>query len=66
MMISEGGIFLSASSLNNIYMEIKKSLITKLKNRNIHTAALSAVKFIFDSRNALGKLGKDSPKVERL
>jgi len=27
---------------------------------------LNAAKFIFDSRNALGKLGKDSPKVERL
>ena len=27
---------------------------------------LNAAKFIFDSRNALGKLGMDSPKVERL
>jgi UDP-N-acetyl-D-glucosamine dehydrogenase len=27
---------------------------------------LKAAKFIFDSRNALGKLGKDNPKVERL
>jgi UDP-N-acetyl-D-glucosamine dehydrogenase len=27
---------------------------------------LDAAKFIFDSRNALGKMGKDSPKVARL
>jgi UDP-N-acetyl-D-glucosamine dehydrogenase len=27
---------------------------------------LDAAKFIFDSRNALGKMGKDSPKVVRL
>jgi UDP-N-acetyl-D-glucosamine dehydrogenase len=31
-----------------------------------YPAILKAAKFIFDSRNALGKLGKDSPKVERL
>ena len=31
-----------------------------------YRAILSASKFIFDSRNALGKMGKDSPKVERL
>jgi UDP-N-acetyl-D-glucosamine dehydrogenase len=31
-----------------------------------YKAILKAAKFIFDSRNALGKLGKDSPKVERL
>ncbi len=31
-----------------------------------YQAILNAAKFIFDSRNALGKLGKDSPKVERL
>jgi len=31
-----------------------------------YPAILHAAKFIFDSRNALGKLGKDSPKVERL
>jgi UDP-N-acetyl-D-glucosamine dehydrogenase len=31
-----------------------------------YKAILDAAKFIFDSRNALGKLGKDSPKVERL
>ena len=31
-----------------------------------YKAILQAAKFIFDSRNALGKLGKDSPKVERL
>jgi UDP-N-acetyl-D-glucosamine dehydrogenase len=31
-----------------------------------YQAILKAAKFIFDSRNALGKLGKDSPKVERL
>ena len=27
---------------------------------------LEGAKFIFDSRNALGKMGKDNPKVERL
>ncbi|HEX7621784.1 MAG TPA: nucleotide sugar dehydrogenase [Anaerolineales bacterium] len=31
-----------------------------------YKAILKAAKFIFDSRNALGKLGKDNPKVERL
>ncbi len=31
-----------------------------------YKAILKAAKFIFDSRNALGKLGKESPKVERL
>jgi UDP-N-acetyl-D-mannosaminuronate dehydrogenase len=29
-------------------------------------AILDAAKFIFDSRNALGELGKNNPKVERL
>lgn len=31
-----------------------------------YKAILKAAKFIFDSRNALGKLGKGNPKVERL
>ncbi len=31
-----------------------------------YAAILEAAKFIFDSRNALGKAGKDSPKVVRL
>jgi UDP-N-acetyl-D-glucosamine dehydrogenase len=31
-----------------------------------YKAILDGAKFIFDSRNALGKLGKDNPKVERL
>ena len=31
-----------------------------------YQAILDAAKFIFDSRNALGKLGKNSPKVVRL
>jgi UDP-N-acetyl-D-mannosaminuronate dehydrogenase len=31
-----------------------------------YQSILNAAKFIFDSRNALGKLGKESPKVERL
>ena len=31
-----------------------------------YPAILEAAKFIFDSRNALGDLGKNSPKVERL
>jgi UDP-N-acetyl-D-glucosamine dehydrogenase len=31
-----------------------------------YKAILQAAKFIFDSRNALGKMGKDSPKVVRL
>jgi len=31
-----------------------------------YPAILGAAKFIFDSRNALGDLGKNSPKVERL
>ncbi len=31
-----------------------------------YPAILEAAKFVFDSRNALGKLGKDNPKVVRL
>ena len=31
-----------------------------------YKAILAEAKFIFDSRNALGKMGKESPKVERL
>ena len=31
-----------------------------------YKAILKEARFIFDSRNALGKLGKDNPKVERL
>ena len=31
-----------------------------------YKAILDAAKFIFDSRNALGKMGKDNPKVVRL
>jgi UDP-N-acetyl-D-glucosamine dehydrogenase len=31
-----------------------------------YKAILESAKFIFDSRNALGKMGKDSPKVVRL
>jgi UDP-N-acetyl-D-glucosamine dehydrogenase len=31
-----------------------------------YKSILAESKFIFDTRNALGKLGKDNPKVERL
>jgi UDP-N-acetyl-D-glucosamine dehydrogenase len=31
-----------------------------------YKAILKEAKFIFDSRNALGKLGKNNPKVDRL
>jgi UDP-N-acetyl-D-glucosamine dehydrogenase len=31
-----------------------------------YPAILEAAKFIFDSRNALGKTGKNNPKVARL
>jgi UDP-N-acetyl-D-glucosamine dehydrogenase len=31
-----------------------------------YEAILDAAQFVFDSRNALGKLGKDNPKVVRL
>ncbi len=31
-----------------------------------YAAILDAARFIFDTRNALGELGKDNPKVERL
>jgi UDP-N-acetyl-D-glucosamine dehydrogenase len=31
-----------------------------------YKAILAEAKFIFDTRNALGKMGKDNPKVERL
>jgi nucleotide sugar dehydrogenase len=43
-------------------------VIVAVTNHKVYDykAILKAAKFIFDSRNALGKLGKDSPKVERL
>jgi UDP-N-acetyl-D-mannosaminuronate dehydrogenase len=31
-----------------------------------YPAILAGAKFVFDSRNALGKLARDNPKVERL
>lgn len=40
-------------------------IVTNHKDYN-YEAILKTAKFIFDSRNALGKLGKDHPKVARL
>jgi UDP-N-acetyl-D-glucosamine dehydrogenase len=40
-------------------------IVTNHKIYN-YEAILQSAKFIFDSRNALGKMGKDSPKVARL
>ena len=40
-------------------------IITNHSNYD-YAAILEAASFIFDTRNALGKLGKDNPKVERL
>jgi UDP-N-acetyl-D-glucosamine dehydrogenase len=40
-------------------------IVTNHKGYDYKTI-LAEAKFIFDTRNALGKLGKDSPKVERL
>jgi UDP-N-acetyl-D-glucosamine dehydrogenase len=31
-----------------------------------YAAIVDAAEFVFDTRNALGKLAKDNPKVERL
>jgi len=31
-----------------------------------YAAILKSARFIFDTRNALGRLAKDNPKVERL
>jgi UDP-N-acetyl-D-glucosamine dehydrogenase len=43
-------------------------LVVEVTNHKVYDypAILQAARFIFDSRNALGKLGKDNPKVERL
>jgi UDP-N-acetyl-D-glucosamine dehydrogenase len=43
-------------------------LVVIVTNHKVYDypAILDAAKFIFDSRNALGKLGKENPKVERL
>jgi UDP-N-acetyl-D-glucosamine dehydrogenase len=43
-------------------------VVVAVTNHKIYDykAILKAAKFIFDSRNALGKLGKGNPKVERL
>jgi UDP-N-acetyl-D-glucosamine dehydrogenase len=43
-------------------------IVVAVTNHKIYNyeAILEAAKFIFDSRNALGRLGKDNPKVERL
>jgi len=37
-------------------------------NHNVYDyeSIVEAAKFVFDSRNALGKLAKNNPKVERL
>jgi UDP-N-acetyl-D-glucosamine dehydrogenase len=40
-------------------------VITDHKSYN-YDVIVEAAKFVFDSRNALGKLAKDNPKVERL
>jgi UDP-N-acetyl-D-glucosamine dehydrogenase len=40
-------------------------IITNHSSYN-YQAILKEAKFIFDSRNALGKLGKNNPKVVRL
>jgi UDP-N-acetyl-D-glucosamine dehydrogenase len=46
----------------------KADVIVVVTNHKVYDykAILAEAKFIFDSRNALGKMGKESPKVERL
>ena len=46
----------------------RADVVVAVTNHKVYDyqAILDVAKFIFDSRNALGKLGKDSPKVERL
>jgi UDP-N-acetyl-D-glucosamine dehydrogenase len=41
-------------------------VITTNHKKYDYKLILDAAQFIFDSRNALGKMGKDSPKVVRL
>jgi UDP-N-acetyl-D-glucosamine dehydrogenase len=43
-------------------------LVVAVTNHKVYDykAILKSARFIFDSRNALGKLGKNNPKVERL
>ncbi len=47
-------------------MSKKESLIQKCREKKAHMAILNVAKFIFDSRNALGELGKNNPMVERV
>jgi UDP-N-acetyl-D-glucosamine dehydrogenase len=46
----------------------KADCVIIITNHSVYdyAAILSEAKFIFDSRNALGKLGKNNPKVDRL
>jgi UDP-N-acetyl-D-glucosamine dehydrogenase len=56
-------------SVENMMKVVKESdvviIVTDHKSYD-YAAIVEAAKFVFDSRNALGKLAKDNPKVERL
>jgi len=56
-------------SVEDMMKAVKKSdaviIVTDHKDYD-YAAIVDAAKFVFDSRNALGKLAKDNPKVERL
>jgi UDP-N-acetyl-D-glucosamine dehydrogenase len=56
-------------SVPDLMKAVRESdLVVIVTNHKVYDypAILDAAKFIFDSRNALGKLGKGNPKVERL
>jgi UDP-N-acetyl-D-glucosamine dehydrogenase len=56
-------------SIDDVMKAVKESdavvIVTDHKLYD-YTAIVDAAEFVFDSRNALGKLAKDNPKVERL
>ena len=56
-------------SVSDLMAAIRASdVVVVVTNHKVYDykSILDAAKFIFDSRNALGKMGKDSPKVVRL
>jgi UDP-N-acetyl-D-glucosamine dehydrogenase len=56
-------------SVADLISAVRKSdVVVSVTNHKVYDyqAILNAARFIFDSRNALGSLGKNNPKVERL
>jgi len=64
----EGGTMNSISDAELMPAVVAADVVLVVTNHKVYDykAILASAKFIFDSRNALGKLGKNNPKVVRL